>query len=331
MADPKPFPGVAEFLFGTPLYQRSSYVEEDEGLRELFVTNFKIDGHCPRCGKHSTFSRKRGGLNPHEWNGFVEGAWFINDISIACARDETHTIRFNLRAGNKVIQKVGQFPSFADIANDESKQYRTVLAQKDAEEFHKAIGLAAHGVGIGAYVYIRRIFERLIHDRFNDWKTAEGWSEDDFQKLRMAERIDLLKDHLPDFLVKNKKLYGILSLGIHELNEADCLGFFSVIRASTVFILEEDKRKKEQLAQRSLVEKEIERYVKPNKDDDEPAGESIKTAPQFIRRSPGKAPDNTPRQKKMIPGLESVGIVAHTAPRLNPFYHVTMPISVRDF
>ena len=72
--------------------------------------------------------------------------------------------------------------------------------------------------------------------------------------MRMAERIDLLKDHLPGFLVNNKKLYRILSLGIHELNEADCLGFFSVIRQSTVYILEEDKRKKEELAQRKAVE-----------------------------------------------------------------------------
>jgi hypothetical protein len=60
----------------------------------------------------------------------------------------------------------------------------------------------------------------------------------------MTKRIELLKDRLPEFLVKNKKLYWILSLGIHELDEADCLGFFSVIRGSTIYILEEINGKK---------------------------------------------------------------------------------------
>ena len=102
-----------------------------------------------------------------------------------------------------------------------------------------------------------------FHNRFAEFKDKEGWSEAEFEKLRMAERIEFLKDHLPEFLVKNKKLYGILSLGIHELNEADCLGFFSVIRASTIYILDEDKRKKEELAQRKAVETEIEKFAPP--------------------------------------------------------------------
>jgi hypothetical protein len=36
--------------------------------------------------------------------------------------------------------KIGQYPSLADVANDGSKVYRSVLK----DELHKAIGLAAH-------------------------------------------------------------------------------------------------------------------------------------------------------------------------------------------
>jgi hypothetical protein len=125
-------------------------------------------------------------------------------------------------------------------------------------------------------VYIRRIFERQIDNRFAEFKTEENWSAEDFQRLRVAEKIELLKDHLPDFLVKNRKLYGILSLGIHELDEADCLNFFSVIRASTIFILEEDKRNKDELAQRATVEKAIEQYVPPKAEGEGAAAEATK-------------------------------------------------------
>jgi hypothetical protein len=219
-------------------------------------------GHCPFCGKQSTFQRTSGGLSEQEWVKFhSQGVKYEGSLEITCARSDSHTIWYVIRGGGGALQKIGQFPSFADIANDESKQYRTILSPEDSAELHKAIGLAAHGVGIGAYVYIRRIFERLIDNRFAEFKTAENWSAEDFQTLRVAEKIEFLKGHLPEFLVRNKKLYGILSLGIHELNEADCLNFFSVIRASTIFILEEDKRKKEELAQRAAVEKAIERYV----------------------------------------------------------------------
>ncbi len=53
------------------------------------------------------------------------------------------------------IEKVGQYPSLATIANDEVSQYRKDMNPIDAQEFHKAIGLAAHGVGVGSFVYLR--------------------------------------------------------------------------------------------------------------------------------------------------------------------------------
>ena len=37
-------------------------------------------------------------------------------------------------------------------------------------EFTKAIGLAANGVGIGSFVYLRRIFENLVFQAFDEAK-----------------------------------------------------------------------------------------------------------------------------------------------------------------
>lgn len=267
--DLEPFPNIFEFLFRSPLYQQYSFDDKSTQLKALLRCTFRVDGHCPFCGRQSTFEGFAGDISNDDWQRLVSGGrGYDGQFRIRCARTDGHIITFHLLTIGQTIQKVGQYPSFADVANDESKQYRSLLSREDAAEFPKAIGLAAHGVGIGAYVYIRRIFERLIHNRFAEWKDKEEWSEAEFEKLRMAERIEFLKDHLPPFLVKNRKLYSILSMGIHELNEPECLGFFNVIRLSTIYILEEDKRKKEELAQRDRVEREIEKYAssKGNRD-----------------------------------------------------------------
>jgi hypothetical protein len=158
------------------------------------------------------------------------------------------------------LQKIGQFPSLADIAIDEGKTYRTVLTREDSSEFHKAIGLAAHGVGIESFVYLRRIFERLVISRFEEFKTVEGWADDDFPK-RMAERVAFLHAHLPPFLVENSRIYSILSLGLHELDEKQCLRFFPVLKASIICILDEDKKKKEELQLRNSLKQAIAEFA----------------------------------------------------------------------
>ncbi|WP_166433994.1 hypothetical protein [Roseovarius spongiae] len=159
-----------------------------------------------------------------------------------------------------VVEKIGQHPSLADIANDEVAQYRKTMAKLDAQEFHKAIGLAAHGVGVGSFVYLRRVFERLITNRFEEFKSAEGWDNSRFYAARMEDKITLLQDHLPDFLVRNRKIYSILSVGVHALDEKDCLKWFDVMKQSILIILEDDKKKKEELARRELFSQAIERF-----------------------------------------------------------------------
>jgi hypothetical protein len=155
------------------------------------------------------------------------------------------------------IEKIGQYPSLATIAQDETRQYRSVLKDENASEFHKAVGLAAHGVGVGSFVYLRRVFERLIRSRFDEFKVQESWDETAFNGMRMEDKINLLKDHLPEVLVANRRVYSILSLGIHELEEEACLTAFPMMRSAIIIILEDDKKKREDLARRQEMEKAI--------------------------------------------------------------------------
>ena len=141
------------------------------------------------------------------------------------------------------VIKIGQFPSVADLHISKIKQYDKVLGKGKLKEITKAVGLAANGVGIGSFVYLRRVFEDLIEEAHQLAKNDNGWNEDLYQRNRMVEKIEQLKLHLPAFLVKNKNMYGILNIGIHSLNENDCLQYFDAIKVGIELILDEKVEK----------------------------------------------------------------------------------------
>lgn len=134
----------------------------------------------------------------------------------------------------------------ADISEAELLPYRTVLTTEDFRELARAVGLASHGIGIGSFVYLRRIFERLIDEAREIAANGKDWEDDRFQKSRMEDKIDLLKDFLPLFLVEQRKLYSILSKGLHALAEAECLESFPIVRAGIELILDQKVAAKQQ-------------------------------------------------------------------------------------
>ncbi|MFI3135251.1 MAG: hypothetical protein QX197_00585 [Methylococcaceae bacterium] len=59
----------------------------------------------------------------------------------------------------------------------------------------------------------------------------------------MNEKIVILNSELPEFLVENKSMYSILSKGIHELSENECLAAFPVIKVGIEIILDDKLEK----------------------------------------------------------------------------------------
>jgi hypothetical protein len=123
-----------------------------------------------------------------------------------------------------------QYPSKADLATPEMQKYRKVLGDETFRELTRSVGLASHGVGVGAFVYLRGIFEILIEKARQEASTEQGWDEQAFEKDRLDEKILRLKSHLPQFLVNNRALYGIRSVGVHKLSEVECLEAFPFVR-----------------------------------------------------------------------------------------------------
>ena len=127
----------------------------------------------------------------------------------------------------------------ADVEQGQIRNYRSILDKEHYQELNRAIGLASHGVGIGSYVYLRRIFERLVEESHLKATGDSGWDEEAYTKSRMDNKIALLKHHLPEFLVEQRSLYGILSKGVHSLDEDTCLAHFPLLRAGIELILDQ--------------------------------------------------------------------------------------------
>ena len=89
--------------------------------------------------------------------------------------------------------------------------------------------------------------KRPIYWLFDSGKRAgDKVSDEEFEQARVAERIKMLQRYLPEILIKNKTIYGILSKGIHELSEEECREYFPVVKECIYQILgmwESERRK----------------------------------------------------------------------------------------
>lgn len=239
-----PSPPAQEFCLSVPLYEKFSYDDEkDNGFFALEQFDKTVDMYCPECGRHSVFTPRK--------NGFSRASHYTNhlfSLHFQCSRNASHHAWFVFRAHRGVLQKIGQTPALADLVLPDLKKYRAVLGDERHKELTRAIGLTAHGVGIGAFVYLRRVFESLIEEAHVKAIAEPGWDEGAYKNGRMAEKIELLEQHLPRFLVENRGLYGILSIGVHTLSEEDCLAAFPAVRLAIELILDDLLEERERQA-----------------------------------------------------------------------------------
>lgn len=101
-----------------------------------------------------------------------------------------------------------------------------------------------------------RVFENLIEKAHQHALLQQPeWDDQKFSKAKMDQKVGMLKEYLPEFLVQNKIIYSILSKGVHELAEEECLEYFPAIKLGIELILDEEilrqerERKKREAAQ----------------------------------------------------------------------------------
>jgi hypothetical protein len=232
---------IEEIFLSDGLYKSYSIESNDDVtsiISNIYMNLIKLDCHCTQCGRDSTYiSAQNQGSRTYSLNWLENQRVFTRHFY--CSRVIEHKMYFIFLVTDNRLIKVGQYPSIADLTSPKLKKYQKVLNKLDYHELSKAIGLASHGIGIGSFVYLRRIFEKLIFVAYEQFKSNIGVNEDEFFKSRMNDKIFILQEYLPRFLAENRGIYSILSKGIHELSEDECLELFPVMLISIELILDE--------------------------------------------------------------------------------------------
>lgn len=276
----------AAFLQTAGLYDSKEICKDNiTDLIELLKGNVKISAYCKECKQERVFSMKpieyyfetgpegnekiscaslgeeieslqnmifstkvrQENISVEEWkwiNWQIADTTRLMKLEYICSMNEEHYLDYIVLATDKSMMKIGQYPSIADMTFSELDAYKHVISKEDRKELGTAIGLFASGVGAGSYVYLRRILERLVYQAKE--AAADAIDNEMFEQARVAEKIKMLEGYLPDILVKNTTIYGILSKGIHELSEEECRKYFPVVKECIYQILgmwESERRK----------------------------------------------------------------------------------------
>jgi len=202
-------------------------------LAYLFKFNKTVDAYCIWCNKESVFDIE-------EHASYSPSVFWIDRIVLRCSRNTNHRYFIYYLRNNNSLTKIGQWPSVADFQIPQAEKYRKILGEEAYKELTRGIGLAANGVGIGSFVYLRRIFENLIEEAHIKAKSKnEGFIDEKYLNAKMDAKIKMVEGYLPEFLVENRSLYAIMSKGIHSLSEDECFQYFETVKLGIEQILDE--------------------------------------------------------------------------------------------
>lgn len=251
---------LGDFVLRTSLYIGVSIGESFQALLQEFNTDVVIEGINSLEKIETTYGLSDVLLLPQNEVTIKSMRSALSSESSSCFRKRKSNLQsscsfvFNFHckrrgtlfqvyafwdASLQTLKKIGQYPSMADMQLGDLAKYKKILPKPYMSELAKSIGLFAHGVGIGSFVYLRRVFEYLIQEAGKKLINNHELLEQEFRCKKMSAKIEAAKDYLPRFLVENKQVYGILSKGVHELCEQDCLHYFPVVRDSIMLILDE--------------------------------------------------------------------------------------------
>lgn len=187
-----------------------------------------------------------GGQPPYNKEELInDKIWYV-EYFFNCTNNKSHKymmmISIELKDGKFIVRKIGQNPSMLTVKGFDFDKYKKFLDKIDAYEDYKKADLCnADHFFVGAYAYLRRIFEKMIVFYLGDTKLKDD---------HMDTKIDAVKDSFDPRVKKMlKNLYGILSISIHELDEEQSKEYYTYLKAvidmQLEYIKSEDEKDKQ--------------------------------------------------------------------------------------
>jgi len=256
---------LQQLLISDGLYSYLELTDNDPFMHQMLDNELyaSFDLFCPYCKMVTTYQIKQGkATNSGTASRYVTGLLKPNVIVLnaVCLRIN-HLISVVLYRTEKRLIKIGQYPSMADLALGELKDVAKSLNPVDRKELGRALGLFAHDAPLGAFVYLRRVFERMIL-RAHGRHVAAGKPEvENFANLPMDVRIREIRDQLPPKVVQNSNVFGILSKGIHELSDEEGRDLFPLVKSVIFQMLGDEERLRVAAEQEATTDAALNRVI----------------------------------------------------------------------
>ena len=260
---------LTEDIVLTPLYKKIEIDKSSPSCDVLPYNDYRLELFCPECKKRRIFNFANSSLVRISYGAYneqicntISSVLHANDyFSFKAKSDCNHNLLIVFRKiSEDTIEKIGQFPSTYDL-NEEinDKQFLKLFDKEYRDYYKKACSLYSFNSCIGALTYLRRIFERLLIDTFNENMDYLDISLDDFKMLRMEEKVKKLKKQLPSIMFKQgfNQIYSKVSDGIHNLSEEECCTVFLVLKSAIEEILIEKMEKTEREKRQSKISQEL--------------------------------------------------------------------------
>lgn len=247
----------------------------DQDIKEISIPS--IDCYCTKCGMQTTFKSKNSDSKLLEelWRIYIGSIELYEDRypfytriheqesftrSYYCPRapkDTSHDLSFVFRASENKLIKIGQYPALADLENTHLLKYRRLHADV-YKELNRAVGLFSHGIGVGSFVYLRRIIEKFVlQPELDKMIEKNEVTSDAVIVMDFKEKVRIAKNHLPEDLVSNTNVYSILSKGIHSLTEEECKQIFPPLLTLIELILDDKIEQIEKNEKRNRLRNEL--------------------------------------------------------------------------
>lgn len=192
--------------------------------------------------------------------------WYI-EYYATCTNNDSHKylmmVSIELKDGKFIVRKIGQNPSMLTIKGFDFDKYKKILIQLNAYDDYKKADLSnADHFFVGAYAYLRRIFEKMIKFYLGD-----KILKDDHMDTKIEEVKENFDPRVKRFL---KNMYGILSMSIHELDEEQSKEYYEYLKAIIDMQLEymnTEEEKENQLRELNVTINKIMNLTKKNRQD----------------------------------------------------------------
>jgi hypothetical protein len=244
-----------------PLYGKQAYQQ----IFELRLLKMQYDRYCPVCKKETPWST----VTPQSARADWTGPFALESKCGRCQESATMLIRSapTVEAEGKgdeivAVTKYGQWPALVSFHQNDLEKYRKVTSREQRSDFVRAVQAASQGFAAGACTYLRRVLESINREALAEKRKTgvdETW-EAEYKAAKTNRQMEMLSGFLPEFLLKNKRLYNLLSEGLHNMTDDECRELFPNLRQAIQLIF---KGRQELLTAREH-EAEISKFISQN-------------------------------------------------------------------